>query len=136
VSMQEPGEWYEYRLRDSSDTLSFRASPRPDPESQVSFVVYGDMGESDHARAKAPGYILMRFCFVRTLQGMCLSMLLSCCNVAMLAVVQSHIPRKIWDGRTANMATLPLFLFSTHLSKVLVVKTNCSIDQPLYLIKL
>ncbi|KAA6417699.1 MAG: nucleotide pyrophosphatase phosphodiesterase [Trebouxia sp. A1-2] len=51
----EPGEWYEYRLRDSSDTLSFRASPRPGPESQVSFVVYGDMGESYHARAKAPG---------------------------------------------------------------------------------
>lgn len=51
----EPGEWYEYRLRDSSDTLSFRASPRPGPENQVSFVVYGDMGESDHARAKAPG---------------------------------------------------------------------------------
>lgn len=64
--MQEPGEWYEYRLRDSSDTLSFRASPRPGPENQVSFVVYGDMGESDHARAKAPGYIfsMLHFCFV------------------------------------------------------------------------
>lgn len=56
--IQEPGEWYEYRLRDSSDMLSFRASPWPDPESQVSFVVYGDMGESDHPRAKAPGYVL------------------------------------------------------------------------------
>ena len=99
--MQEPGEWYECRLRDSSDTLSFRASPRPDPESQVSFVVYGDMGESDHARAKAPGYILiMRFCLVRTLQGMCLSMLLSCCNVAMLAVLPSHISLVVVDRAT------------------------------------
>ena len=64
--MQEPGEWYEYRLRHSSDTLSFRASPRPGPENQVSFVVYGDMGESDHARAKAPGYtfIMLHFCLV------------------------------------------------------------------------
>ena len=55
--MQEPGEWYEYRLRDSSDTLSFRASPAAGPDSQVSFVAYGDMGESDHARAKAPGCV-------------------------------------------------------------------------------
>ena len=54
---QEPGEWYEYRLRGLSDTLSFRAAPRAGPDTQISFVVYGDMGESDHARAKAPGYV-------------------------------------------------------------------------------
>ena len=63
LQMQEPGEWYEYRLRDSSDTLSFRASPMAGPDSQVSFVVYGDMGESDHARAKAPGCVpVSSFC--------------------------------------------------------------------------
>lgn len=55
--MQEPGEWYEYSLRGLSDTLTFRASPRPGPANQVSFVVYGDMGESDHDRAKSPGYV-------------------------------------------------------------------------------
>lgn len=51
----EPGEWYEYRLRGLPDTLSFRASPEPSPNTKVSFVVYGDMGESDHAKAKSPG---------------------------------------------------------------------------------
>lgn len=55
--IQEPGEWYEYQLSGLADALSFRASPRPGPASKVSFVVYGDMGESDHARAKSPGYI-------------------------------------------------------------------------------
>ena len=59
--MQEAGEWYEYQLRGLSDPLSFQASPRPGPSSQVSFVVYGDMGESDHARAKSPGYTYLPF---------------------------------------------------------------------------
>lgn len=54
--IQEAGEWYEYQLTGLSDALSFRASPTPGPSSKVSFVVYGDMGESDHARAKSPGY--------------------------------------------------------------------------------
>ena len=59
--VQEPGERYEYQLRGLSDPLSFRASPRPGPSSIVSFVVYGDMGESDHARAKSPGYTHMLY---------------------------------------------------------------------------
>lgn len=116
--MQEPGEWYEYRLRDSSDTLSFRASPRPGPESQVSFVVYGDMGESDHARAKAPGYIfiMLHQCIVCLLQGMCVSMIQSCCNVAMLAAAQS-----MSQGRYSAY-----FLPSTHLSKTLAALHNAA----------
>ena len=67
---QEPGEWYEYQLRGLSDPTWFQASPRPGPSSQVSFVVYGDMGESDHARAKSPGYIYSPFppCTVVTFQ--------------------------------------------------------------------
>lgn len=61
VLVQEPGEWYEYQLRGLPDPLTFRASPRPGPSSLVSFVVYGDMGESDHARAKSPGYPLQPY---------------------------------------------------------------------------
>ncbi|KAL3137475.1 hypothetical protein ABBQ38_004764 [Trebouxia sp. C0009 RCD-2024] len=55
MTQLEAGAWYEYQLTGLSDALSFRASPAPGPSSKVSFVVYGDMGESDHARAKSPG---------------------------------------------------------------------------------
>ena len=103
--MQEPGEWYEYRLRDSSDTLSFRASPRPGPENQVSFVVYGDMGESDHARAKAPGYIFS-VCLLRVF------------------MMQTCWPCLLMHNPCAKDPPPPLVLLSTHLSKDLAVNAN------------
>lgn len=75
--IQEAGAWYEYQLTGLSDALSFRASPAPGPSSKVSFVVYGDMGESDHARAKSPGYTPMALPLVLFFCSMCLTSLTS-----------------------------------------------------------
>lgn len=55
--LQEPGVQYEYEVRGSGDTFSFEAVPESGPGARFSFVVYADMGESDHARAKAPGSV-------------------------------------------------------------------------------
>lgn len=54
--LQEAGSVYEYEVRGLHDTLSFVAGPIVQPSTRFSFVVYGDMGESDHSRAKSPGY--------------------------------------------------------------------------------
>lgn len=53
--LQAVGVQYEYEVRGLRDTLTFVAGPEVGPSARFSFVVYGDMGESDHPRAKAPG---------------------------------------------------------------------------------
>lgn len=52
---QEPGRMYEYQISDEAPR-SFRAAAAPHPDAGFGFIVYGDMGESEHAAAKAPGY--------------------------------------------------------------------------------
>lgn len=53
--MQVPGEIYQYRIGGHDPVRSFRAAPKPSPNAGFKFIVYGDMGESDHKAAKSPG---------------------------------------------------------------------------------
>ena len=54
TSHQEPGRVYEYQISGEA-ARSFRAAAEPGPDAGFVFVVYGDMGESEHKDAKAPG---------------------------------------------------------------------------------
>lgn len=51
-----PGQRYYYRLHGDKHIYSFRAPPPVGPHVHTSFLAYGDMGESTHKSAKAPGY--------------------------------------------------------------------------------
>ncbi|KAK9842562.1 hypothetical protein WJX81_006229 [Elliptochloris bilobata] len=51
----DAGESYSYTIGDSGAPLVFRAAPRRGPDAGFSFIVYGDMGESEHRAAKSPG---------------------------------------------------------------------------------
>lgn len=53
--MQVPGERYQYRIGSHLPLRSFRAAAKPAPDAGFTFIVYGDMGESDHRAAKSPG---------------------------------------------------------------------------------
>ena len=60
-----PGQRYYYRLHGDKHVYSFRAAPKVGPHVHTSFLAYGDMGESTHKAAKAPGYghvVLMQYC--------------------------------------------------------------------------
>lgn len=50
-----PGQRYYYRLHGDKHVYSFRAPPKVGPHVHTSFLAYGDMGESTHKAAKAPG---------------------------------------------------------------------------------
>ena len=49
---------YEYQIGDEA-ARSFRAAAETGPDAGFRFVVYGDMGESEHKAAKAPGCALV-----------------------------------------------------------------------------
>ncbi|BDA43217.1 probable inactive purple acid phosphatase 27 [Coccomyxa sp. Obi] len=50
-----PGERYQYSIGQHLPVRSFRAAAKPAPDAGFTFIVYGDMGESDHKAAKSPG---------------------------------------------------------------------------------
>lgn len=50
----DPGHSYAYTLP-HREPIVFRAMPKTGPRHSFSFVVYGDMGESQHREAKSPG---------------------------------------------------------------------------------
>ena len=54
-ALQVPGERYQYSIGQHLPVRSFRAAARPAPDAGFTFIVYGDMGESDHRAAKSPG---------------------------------------------------------------------------------
>ncbi len=54
-----PGQRYYYRLHGDKHIYSFRAPPPVGPDVHTSFLAYGDMGESTHKSAKAPGCVLL-----------------------------------------------------------------------------
>ena len=47
---------YEYQISDEAPRR-FRAAAAPHPDAAFAFIVYGDMGESEHKAAKAPGWV-------------------------------------------------------------------------------
>lgn len=53
--VQEPGRRYVYQIGSHEPLRSFQAAAPPDPDAGFRFIVYGDMGESEHRAAKAPG---------------------------------------------------------------------------------
>ena len=52
---QAAGELYSYTIGGYGPPRTFRAAPRRGPDAEFSFIVYGDMGESEHRAAKSPG---------------------------------------------------------------------------------
>ncbi|KAK9829258.1 hypothetical protein WJX72_004835 [[Myrmecia] bisecta] len=50
-----PGERYRYQIGLDGSVSSFRAAPASSPDRGFRFLVYGDMGESEHKAAKSPG---------------------------------------------------------------------------------
>ena len=53
--LQRPGRRYSYKVAHGHDIISFRAAPPVGRKEGFQFLVYGDMGDPDHHRAKAPG---------------------------------------------------------------------------------
>ncbi|KAK9811159.1 hypothetical protein WJX73_007407 [Symbiochloris irregularis] len=51
----DPGQVHHYRIGEDGDTHHFTAAQAPDPRGGMTFLVFGDMGESEHHRAKSPG---------------------------------------------------------------------------------
>lgn len=54
-AVQVPGKRYQYSVGQHLPVRSFRAAAKPAPDAGFSFIVYGDMGESDDKAAKSPG---------------------------------------------------------------------------------
>ena len=52
---QDAGELYSYTIGDSGAPRTFRSAPRRGSDTEFSFIVYGDMGESEHRAARSPG---------------------------------------------------------------------------------
>jgi hypothetical protein len=52
---QDAGELYTYDIGGYGQPRTFRAPPATGPDAAFTFVVYGDMGESEHRAAKSPG---------------------------------------------------------------------------------
>jgi len=52
---QDAGELYTYDIGGYGPSRTFRAPPSTGPDAAFTFVVYGDMGESEHRAAKSPG---------------------------------------------------------------------------------
>ena len=55
--LQSPGRWYSYRVH-GGRIMRFQAPPPPGRKEGFRFLVYGDMGDPDHRKAKAPGWVL------------------------------------------------------------------------------
>ena len=53
--MQVPGQVHWYSVGDGEEVHHFQAAKAPGPDSGMTFMVFGDMGESKHHRAKSPG---------------------------------------------------------------------------------
>lgn len=51
---QTPRRWYSYKVH-GGRVLRFQAPPPPGRKEGFQFLVYGDMGDPDHRKAKAPG---------------------------------------------------------------------------------
>lgn len=50
-----PGARYRYRVAGGGRDWPLRAPPAGGPTGEISFLVYGDMGETSHPEAKSPG---------------------------------------------------------------------------------
>ena len=50
----DPGAYHIYKL-DHGEPVEFRAPPDVGAAQSLRFVVFGDMGESEHPKAKSPG---------------------------------------------------------------------------------
>ena len=62
--LQSPGRWYSYRVH-GGRIMRFQAPPPPGRKEGFRFLVYGDMGDPDHRKAKAPGWVLTCRAFSR-----------------------------------------------------------------------
>ena len=56
MHMQSPGKWYSYRVH-GGRIMRFQAPPPAGRKEGFQFLVYGDMGDPDHRKAKAPGWV-------------------------------------------------------------------------------
>ncbi len=52
---QRPGGRYSYKIAHGSVVNGFQAPPPVGRKEGFTFLVYGDMGDPDHRKAKAPG---------------------------------------------------------------------------------
>jgi hypothetical protein len=56
IVAQSPGRWYSYRVH-GGRIMRFQAPPPAGRKEGFQFLVYGDMGDPDHRKAKAPGWV-------------------------------------------------------------------------------